>query len=78
MSDNGLFIFEDLWDRFEKVSYDQIYDDISIFSLYSVSKIFKNFGFELIDAILNQAWWINEYVISRKGMNKVKIALRNY
>ena len=82
MSDNGLFVFEEpyLGSMFEKVSYDQIYDEhIYIFSVSSVSKIFKNFGFELIDAIPQSTHGGSmRYVISRKGMNKVKIALRNY
>ena len=36
---------------FEKVSYDQIYDEhIFMFSASSVSKIFEKFNFYLIDA----------------------------
>ena len=80
MSDNGLFVFEEpyLGSMFEKVSYDQIYDEhIYIFSVSSVSKIFKNFGFELIDAIPQSTHGGSmRYVISRKGMNKVKNSVK--
>ena len=49
-SKKGLFIFEEpyLGSMFEKTSYDQIYDEhIYIFSVSSISKIFKIHGFEL-------------------------------
>ena len=37
---------------YKKISYDQIYDEhIYMFSLSSIDKIYKMFGFELIDAI---------------------------
>ncbi len=54
LSSDGTFIFEEpyLGSMFEKVSYDQIYDEhIFMFSASSVSKIFKKFDFKLIDAI---------------------------
>ncbi len=54
LSSDGTFIFEEpyLGSMFEKVSYDQIYDEhIFMFSASSVSKIFKRFDLKLIDAI---------------------------
>ena len=54
LNKNGIFIFEEpyLGSMFEKVSYDQIYDEhIYIFSASSIKKIFNLFDFELIDAI---------------------------
>ncbi len=76
LSDNGLFIFEEpyLGSMYEKVSYDQIYDEhIYIFSVSSVNKIFNSFGFELIDAIPQSTHGGSmRYVVSRKGRNKVK------
>ena len=76
LSNNGFFIFEEpyLGSMYEKVSYDQIYDEhIYIFSVSSVNKIFKKFGFELIDAIPQSTHGGSmRYVISRKGTKKVK------
>tara|TARA_B100001057_G_C22798370_1_gene930580 strand:+ start:255 stop:1451 length:1197 start_codon:yes stop_codon:yes gene_type:complete len=76
LSDNGVFIFEEpyLGSMYKKVSYDQIYDEhIYIFSVSSVNKIFKNFGFELIDAIPQSTHGGSmRYVISRKGKNNIK------
>lgn len=53
LNKEGVFIFEEpyLGSMFEKVSYDQIYDEhIFMFSASSVSKIFEKFNFHLIDA----------------------------
>ena len=53
LNKEGVFIFEEpyLGSMFEKVSYDQIYDEhIFMFSASSVSKIFEKFNFYLIDA----------------------------
>ena len=50
----GVLIFEDpyLGDMISKVSYDQIYDEhVFIFSATSVSRIFQQYGLELINAI---------------------------
>ena len=80
LSDNGFFIFEEpyLGSMYEKVSYDQIYDEhIYIFSVSSVNKIFKKFGFELIDAIPQSTHGGSmRYVISRKGTKKVKDSVK--
>ncbi len=54
LSASGTFIFEEpyLGSMFQKVSYDQIYDEhIFMFSASSVSKIFQRFDLKLIDAI---------------------------
>ena len=54
LSKDGVFVFEEpyLGSMFEKVSYDQIYDEhIYMFSANSISKIFEKFNFYLIDAI---------------------------
>ena len=54
LNKNGTFIFEEpyLGSMFEKVSYDQIYDEhIFMFSASSVSKIFGKYGFHLVEAI---------------------------
>ena len=50
LSDKGVFIFEEpyLGSMFEKISYDQIYDEhIYIFSISSIKKLFEKYGFEL-------------------------------
>ena len=54
LSKDGTFIFEEpyLGSMYKKVSYDQIYDEhIYMFSATSISKIYKLFGFKLVDAI---------------------------
>jgi len=54
LSSNGTLIFEEpyLGSMYEKVSYDQIYDEhIFLFSITSISKIFRSFDFDLIDVI---------------------------
>ena len=53
LSKNGVIIFEEpyLGSMYDKVSYDQIYDEhIYLFSLTSINKIYNLFNFELIDA----------------------------
>tara|TARA_Y100000590_G_scaffold465495_1_gene637970 strand:+ start:4468 stop:5667 length:1200 start_codon:yes stop_codon:yes gene_type:complete len=67
----GLFIFEEpyLGSMFEKTSYDQIYDEhIYMFSIHSITKIFKMYNFELID-VLEQSTHGGSmrYVLSREG-----------
>jgi len=54
LSNDGTFIFEEpyLGSMFDKISYDQIYDEhIYIFSASSISKIVKKHDFELVDVI---------------------------
>ena len=53
LSKNGTIIFEEpyLGSMYKKISYDQIYDEhIYMFSIASIEKIYKLFGFTLIDA----------------------------
>ena len=76
LSSNGTFIFEEpyLGSMFEKISYDQIYDEhIYIFSASSISKIFNNYDLELIDVYPQITHGGSmRYVIKRK--NKIPIS----
>ena len=80
LSDNGCFIFEEpyLGSMYDKVSYDQIYDEhIYIFSAHSIKKIFELFNFELIDVIPQYTHGGSmRYVISRKGQKKVNLSVK--
>ena len=75
LSPKGVFIFEEpyLGSMFKKISYDQIYDaHVFIFSLHSVKSIFKNFGFDLIDAISQKTHGGSmRYIIARSGERKI-------
>ncbi len=54
LSQDGTFIFEEpyIGSMFDKVSYDQIYDEhIFIFSATAIKNIFNLFDFDLIDAL---------------------------
>ena len=79
LKEDGLFIFEEpyLGSMYEKVSYDQIYDEhIFMFSASSVKKIFDLFSFELIDAIPQKTHGGSmRYVVARKGKFKISINL---
>ena len=71
LSKKGIFIFEEpyMGSMFQKVSYDQIYDEhIFMFSINSVKKIFELFNFELIDVFSqNTHGGSMRYVVSRKN-----------
>ena len=75
LSQDGIFVFEEpyLGSMFEKVSYDQIYDEhIFMFSATSVKKIFNLFDFELIDIFRQSTHGGSmRYVISRKNKKKI-------
>ena len=75
LNKNGLFVFEEpyLGSMFEKISYDQIYDEhIFIFSATSVSKIFKLFDMELIDVLPQTTHGGSiRYIIARKNNHKI-------
>jgi SAM-dependent methyltransferase len=75
LSKNGVFIFEEpyLGSMFEKISYDQIYDEhIFIFSGVAVKKIFDFYDMELIDMIKQETHGGSmRYVVARK--NKYQI-----
>jgi SAM-dependent methyltransferase len=70
LSKDGVFVFEEpyLGSMFEKISYDQIYDEhIFMFSGTSVKKIFDLFDMELIDLIKQETHGGSmRYVISRR------------
>ena len=73
LSKNGTFVFEEpyIGSMFKKVSYDQIYDEhIFMFSLSSISKIFRLYDFELIYAEPQSTHGGSmRYVIKRKNKN---------
>ena len=75
MSSKGVFIFEEPYMKsmFDKISYDQIYDEhIFMFSINSVKKIFNLFDFELIDSIPQSTHGGSiRYVIGRKNKHKI-------
>jgi len=54
---------------FEKISYDQIYDEhVFMFSITSIKKIFKLYNFDLIDILPQYTHGGSmRYVLSRKG-----------
>jgi len=74
LSKNGTIILEEpyLGSMYEKVSYDQIYDEhIYMFSLTSIEKIYRLFNFQLIDAFpQNTHGGSMRYILKRKGYYK--------
>ena len=70
LSKKGLFIFEEpyMGSMFNKVSYDQIYDEhIFMFSVNYFQKIFKIFNFDLVDVLPQSTHGGSmRYVVSRK------------
>jgi methylation protein EvaC len=76
LSKKGVFVFEEpyLGSMFKKNSYDQIYDaHVFIFSLHSVRSIFKDFGFDLINAIPQKTHGGSmRYVIARSNQRNIK------
>ena len=81
LNKSGLFIFEEpyLGSMFEKISYDQIYDEhIYMFSVSSIQKIFRKFDMELIDAYPQETHGGSmRYVVARKNQRKVNDSLKN-
>ena len=75
LSKKGLFIFEEpyMGAMFEKVSYDQIYDEhIFMFSINSVKKIFELYDFELVDVFPQSTHGGSmRYIVSRKNEHRV-------
>ena len=75
MSSKGVFIFEEpyLKSMFDKISYDQIYDEhIFMFSINSVKKIFELYNFELIDVLPQHTHGGSmRYVIARKNKHNI-------
>ncbi len=80
LSSDGTFVFEEpyLGSMFEKVSYDQIYDEhIYIFSASSIVKIFKIFNFELVDVLPQTTHGGSmRYIVKRKN-NEVSSRVKN-
>ena len=72
LNKSGTFIFEEpyLGSMFNKVSYDQIYDEhIFIFSATSIKNIFARYNFDLIDAIPQTTHGGSmRYIIKRKNV----------
>ena len=81
LSSNGTFIFEEpyLGSMFEKISYDQIYDEhIYIFSASSISKIFNKYDLELVDVYPQITHGGSmRYVIKRKNKIQISKNLKN-
>ena len=75
LSKRGVFIFEEpyMGSMFEKISYDQIYDEhIFMFSINSIKKIFELYNFELIDVIPQSTHGGSmRYIISRKKQHDI-------
>jgi len=80
LSEKGVFVFEEpyLGSVFKKNSYDQIYDaHVFIFSLHSVRSIFKDFGFDLIDAIIQKTHGGSmRYVIARSNQRAIQASVK--
>ena len=74
LSKNGTIILEEpyLGSMYEKVSYDQIYDEhIYMFSLTSIEKIYRLFNFQLVDAFpQNTHGGSMRYVLKRRSYVK--------
>ena len=75
LSKKGFFIFEEpyMGSMFEKVSFDQVYDEhIYLFSINSVKKIFNLNNFELIDILPQPTHGGSmRYIISRKNEHSI-------
>jgi len=75
LSKKGFFIFEEpyIGSMFEKVSFDQIYDEhIFMFSINSVKKIFSLYNFELIDALPQPTHGGSmRYIVSRRNEHSI-------
>ena len=75
LSSKGVFVFEEpyMGSMFQKVSYDQIYDEhIFMFSLTSIKKIFELYDFDLIDAIAQPTHGGSiRYVVGRKNKHNI-------
>jgi methylation protein EvaC len=82
LSRNGLFIFEEpyLGSMYEKVSYDQIYDEhIFMFSVNSIKKVFKLFNFDLINVLPQKTHGGSmRYVVGRSGVHKINRNVSKY
>ena len=82
LSDNGVFITEDPYqvDLFQKISYDQIYDEhVFIFSITSMKNICKNYGLEIFDVkYLPTAGGSMRYYISKKDTHPISTEVKKF
>lgn len=78
----GLLIFEDpyLGDIVEKISYDQIYDEHSLFfSITSIRNLVRMHGLELVDAIHQETHGGSmRYIIGHKDEHKIKSSITKW
>jgi methylation protein EvaC len=74
LNKDGTLIFEEpyLGSMYQKISYDQIYDEhIYMFSASSVKKIYKKYNFNLIDAIPQKTHGGSmRYILKKNGSSK--------
>jgi len=81
LTSSGTFIFEEpyLGAMFDKVSYDQIYDEhIFIFSATSIKKIFEIYDFDLVDAHLQETHGGSmRYIVKRKNKFSPTLKIKN-
>ena len=81
LSKEGVIIFEEpyLGSMYKKISYDQIYDEhIYMFSIASIEKIYKLFGFTLVDAVpLKTHGGSMRYILKRGNIFKQSNRLKN-
>jgi len=82
LSKKGVFVFEEpyLGSMYEKISYDQIYDEhIFIFSVSSIKKIFDLYNFDLVDVQKQKTHGGSmRYVVARRGEYKIKAIVKKY
>ena len=79
LNKNGTFVFEEpyLGSMLDKVSYDQIYDEhIYMFSASSISKIFKKFGFELVNIYQLITHGGSMRYIIKRGKNEISHSVK--
>lgn len=78
----GIFVFEEpyLGSMFEKISYDQIYDEhVYIFSVHSILKIFKEFNFDLYNVEQQKTHGGSmRYFICRKSRREISKNVEKY
>ena len=80
LSNKGTIIFEEpyLGSMYEKISYDQLYDEhIFMFSASSVAKLYQSYGFKLIDVIPQKTHGGSlRYIIQKNNNQKITNRLR--
>jgi methylation protein EvaC len=82
LNSNGFFIFEEpyLGSMYEKVSYDQIYDEhVFMFSVHSIKKIFEQYKFKLVDVMPQPTHGGSmRYIVTKKKNTKVSLRVQKY